>query len=262
MSKDLINTISKIIPLPTLKDFYDSFSSDHRGTGDPTFTLAQNNKFFIMMFPNDFLPNPLESLAVKTLSLPIIKQLTSFNIGSALTLSFLGMLAQSVKIPDLSTQDGDYPTPADKGLTDFGYMNFPGKFMIPETNELTISFLDTEFSPCDTFFAQWLSQTTGTEWAYVDKPYMVSSIIVAPITQSPELHVATGGVSDGVNLPRQMYVFLRCFPTKVAAPQFDVNSEPSDANQRDVVFRFSKFFIFPNVLGYIQSGMSSISSIV
>lgn len=247
---DITNkVINSLNPLPSLNDFYESFSTSQLA-GDPTFILASNNKFSLAMFCNDCdsPPNAITSLAAKTLGPSIFGQIIGGNFGAAATLSFLGMIAENIDLPDISTQDGDYPTPGNKGITDFGYQNFPGKFMIPDENEFQVTFTDTEFSPVDSFFYQWLSQTTSTEWAYIDKPFMTASILITPITQSPTLNKFQGG---DLNIPRQIYTILRCFPSKIGLPKFDINSEPGES-KRTVTFKFSKLIIIPNFSGYAE----------
>lgn len=251
--------INAINPAQSLKDFYSQFGDTSRGGGNPLYTLSQNSRFGVAFFCNDMFPNPVDSLAVKTMGSALFTSIAGSmvrdgvlgvikSVGSAYLLTFLNTIINGVELPDFSTNDGDYQTPSDKGITEFGFLNFPGKFMLPETNEFKINFVDTELSPLDSFFFQWLSQTTAPAWAYEDKPYMTANIFISPLTTVPEFG---GGESGQTLYPRQVYIAFRCFPSSVSLPGFNINSEPGES-QRSVTFKFSKLVVVPSLVGIAQ----------
>ena len=238
LAGDLVKSGLQNLVCPSLNSFHQLFGATN---DDPMFTLAQNYRFAVWMFPTPTLdetykPNPLTALLGA-------KFLTSMLSGSVINpLNFLTLLARNAELPDFDVvggEDSDSKIP-----TDFGYLTFPGRFFLPSDNKFKLTFMDTEFSPLDTFFTYWLAQTTSQIWVYDDRPYTTANFVIAPVG---EIQSQT---SWGV-LPKQMYVFLRCFPSKIQAPNFDM--EASDTANRFVEFKFSKMFVVPNITGVLET---------
>jgi hypothetical protein len=167
--------------------------------------------------------------------------------------NFLTLLVRSIDLPKFDVvSDED----VDKIPTDFGYLTFPGKFSLPSDNKFTLTFLDTELSPLDTFFSYWLAQTTAQTWAYVDTPYTIASFFIMPIGEMQSFGKQTGYAV----LPKQIYCFLRCFPSSIELPKFDMNNGDS-IPLRNVEFKFSKMFVIPNIGGFLEWSGSKILSL-
>jgi hypothetical protein len=85
-----------------------------------------------------------------------------------------------------------------------------------------------------------LGQTTSQVWCYPDKPFTTATFMIFPYS-----------FIDKVPVPNQIYMFFRCFPTKITLPDFDATATANTL--RDVSFRFSKMVIFPNLIGLGKS---------
>jgi len=240
MDIPIISDALNLFGAPSLKDFYENFNESGN---DPTYTLNQTYRFCVWMWPDPIFSttNPLSYYMASE---------WAKNPGSFM--KFLTFFTQKIELPSLTTRSEDTNT-SDSMMTDFGYMSYPDKFMLPSKPEFTLKMLDTEVSPLDHLFNVWLGQTTSQVWCYPDKPFTTATFLIYPfnIDKAPLTDIT-------IPTPNQIYMFFRCFPTEIGLPDFDATSMANTVSLRDVKFRFSKMVIFPNVPGIVKSLASTV----
>ena len=228
---------------PNLKAFYERFSDASK---DPQYALTQPYKYGVMMIPAAFNQQLSMDMIIDPLFMFLGKEFLNSvtSLGGTNPFNILTLLIRKIEMPDMNTIEEDN---SENPFSEFGHLPFPGKFYLPTDNKFKLHFTDTEFSPLDSYFNMWLAQTASQVWCYDDHPYSTAHFMIYPVGES--VLFRDSGIGE-ILVPKQIYVFLRCFPSTIQMPSFDSNAEAGAT--RFVEFKFSKFFIIPNVLGFLE----------
>lgn len=135
----------------------------------------------------------------------------------------LGYYVQEITVPKLKMADG-----GGKSTTLIGEFSLNGSYIIPDTNVLTMTFLNTKLPLIERIFYPWMREVTLPYWAYDEQPYTTATITI--------------DFSKHTDLK---YVFCGCRPMSI---QMITPSQENDQSfKRAVDFLFDYMFITSNL---------------
>lgn len=130
----------------------------------------------------------------------------------------LGYYVQDITIPQLKIPDGG------KATTLVGEFPVNGAYVIPDTNTLQMTILNTKLPLTERIFYPWMREVCNPYWAYTSQPYTTATITV-DFTKHTDLK----------------YVFCGCRPSNLQMIQ--ANQENDQSFKRQVSFIFDFMFI-------------------
>lgn len=131
----------------------------------------------------------------------------------------LHLLVQSVSIPGLGLEGSNVEI-----QNDFGKAIVPPKgSIIPASNDITIKFLNTEYSVFEYMIHPWLREVQSTIWIYRQVPFSRANIKISFMNQ-----LNTEAIHS--------YIFYDCYPTGFET--LDLTQEASEDLTRDATFSF------------------------
>jgi hypothetical protein len=168
--------------------------------------------------------------------------LTQKFMGNPVNLAFLGdnlsqaiydRYAQDVVIP-LTIRSITLPNASSnptEGMidNDFGRVIFPSKgAIIPDSNVLTIQFLNSEQNVLEHLIYDWIVETKSNKWLYDDHPFSRATIRINYLDQKGESVIFS-------------YDFYGAFP--IAYDTINSNHSPESNLERGVSFSFNWFHV-------------------
>jgi len=181
--------------------------------GDNRFKVLQNYLFYITI---DFDQVASPGFDSNHLFLPLEEEIEKFDDSS------IKLLVRSVDVPNI-TADANEAI-----LNEFGYATFPSDKIIPDTNEVIIGFLNTEYSIHENLFVEWIKETTADRYIYADRPFRKATINIDFFDQRHKKIVFS-------------YVFKDCFPRTIMTLNGDYGGAVDEV--RTVTFLFNRFYV-------------------
>ena len=176
-----------------LQDFLTTFSS----------SVNRNRRIDPLKFFNVFMD-------VSNVGGRVAKGFTTMGLGG--NPIDLSMFVQSITLPKIDI-------PAEELQTLFGSVKMHEMRVIPSSQDLTMSIINTEIPIHETVFYPWMREITSPIWVYEEFPYSKATIYVSK-DQKPSFE----------------YVFIGARPTSITAKE--ASNEASGQVTRDVVFAF------------------------
>lgn len=147
----------------------------------------------------------------------------------------MSYFVQEITVPQLRLQDGG------KADTLIGEFPVNGRYVMPENNELTFTFINTKLPIMETVIYPWMREVSLPYWSYDTQPYTTATITI-----------------DFSKHSDIQYVFCGCRPKSFFTAQ--PKQENGDNLTRQVVFMFDFMFITSKDLDVIEQPLDKLLS--
>lgn len=130
----------------------------------------------------------------------------------------LGFYVQNITIPQIKLEDGG------TSETQIGKFPVNGRFVMPDSNVLTMNVINTKLPLMELLFYPWMREVTLPYWSYNNAPYTTATVEV--------------DMSKHTDI---QYMFYGCRPSQIQS--MTPTQEPDSTITRDVSFVFDYMFI-------------------
>ncbi len=144
-------------------------------------------------------------------------------IGDALKIA---LLARAAVLPNITSPEMETLS------NQFGYISLPSDRVMPDSNELTLSFLACEYPINEIFFLEWIKETCSDIYLYREQPFQKADINIEFIDQKHNKIIYS-------------YTFVDAYPKTIITTDAEHDASSLDF-ARDVTFVFDYMRINPN----------------
>lgn len=205
---NLKDTPNEVLKSLNLNAFFQNMAS-----GDTRFGILKSHLFNVSItFPQ---LTPLDNEANQQGS-ALKMQTNIFAKGPIFSL-----LCRSADIPNL-TNEGTAIS------NEFGFMSLPGISNIPDSNKLTISFLNSEYAIHERLMLQWFKQITSDQYVYAEQPFMKATIRIDFFEQLRQKIILS-------------YIFNDCYPQIINTA--DAKYDSVSDIERPVTFEYNTMHV-------------------